>query len=498
MTDHEVDVLIVGAGLSGIASAYHLQKRSPTQTYAILESRDVIGGTWDLFRYPGIRSDSDMHTFGFAFKPWTDGKVFADGDDIRNYVQETAEENGIDQHIRFQRRVVSANWNSAEARWTVTVEHDGAREKYTCRFLMMCSGYYRYDQGHMPHFEGQEDFEGEIIHPQQWQKDYDYTGKRIVIIGSGATAVTLVPAMAEKAASVTMVQRSPTYIASRPSRDKFADFLRKILPGKIAYGITRTINILLNILVFQLAQAWPNFVKKGILKQTRAALGPDFDVERHFSPSYNPWSQRFCLAPDGDFFEALKDGSASIRTDHIERFTAAGLVLKSGEIIEADLIIPATGLEMLLMGGMVLSVDGKVQRSSDLFTYRGMMLSGIPNLAIAFGYTNASWTLKVDLTFERVCRTLNHMKKHDLDICIPVPPVDMEPRPMLDFSSGYVQRAIPNLPRQGSKPPWRTYQNYIQDMLAIRFGALDDGYLQFSRRSEPAILSKAPASEAAE
>ena len=498
MSDHEVDVLIVGAGLSGIAAAYHLQKRSPEQTYTILESRDAIGGTWALFRYPGIRSDSDMYTFGFAFKPWTDGKVFADGDDIRNYVQETAEENGIDQHIRFQRRVVSANWNSQEARWSVVVEHAGEREKYTCRFLMMCSGYYRYDQGHMPHFQGQEDFKGEIIHPQQWQQDQEYAGKRIVIIGSGATAVTLVPAMAQKAASVTMVQRSPTYIASRPSRDKFANFLRKILPGKMAYGITRSLNILLTILVFQLAQAWPNFVKKGILKQTRAALGPDFDVEKHFSPRYNPWSQRFCLAPDGDFFKALRDGSASIRTDQIERFTADGLLLESGETLDADIIIPATGLEMLLLGGVVLCVDGKVQRGSDLFTYRGMMLSGIPNLAIAFGYTNASWTLKVDLTFERVCRTLNHMKKHDLDICTPIPPADIEPRPMLEFSSGYVQRALSTLPQQGSKPPWRTYQNYIQDMMAIRFGKLDDGHLKFSRRSEAALQSTEPASEAAE
>lgn len=498
MSDHEVDVLIIGAGLSGIAAGYHLQKRSPDQSYAILESRDAIGGTWDLFRYPGIRSDSDMYTFSFAFKPWTDGKVFADGDDIRNYVQETAEENGIDKHIRFQRRAVSANWDSQKARWIVQVEHAGARETYTCRFMVMCSGYYRYEQGHMPHFEGQEDFDGEIIHPQHWQKDHEYSGKKVVIIGSGATAVTLVPAMAEKAASVTMVQRSPTYIASRPSRDGFADFLRKILPGKIAYGITRSINILVNILVFQLAQKWPEFVKKGILKQTQEALGPDFDVETHFSPSYNPWSQRFCLAPDGDFFGALKDGSASIRTDHIERFTAKGVTLQSGEMLEADLIIPATGLEMLLLGGMVVSVDDKVQRSPEMFTYRGMMLSGIPNLAIAFGYTNASWTLKVDLTFERVCRTLNYMCKHDLDVCVPVPPTDMEPRPMLDFSSGYVQRALSILPQQGSKPPWRTYQNYIQDMLAIRFGKLNDGHLQFSRRSDKAQSIHATASEAAE
>ena len=493
MQDHHHDVLIVGAGISGIAAGYHLQKRCPDRSFAILESREAIGGTWDLFRYPGIRSDSDMYTFGFAFRPWTDGSVFADGPNIRHYAQSTADENNISEHIRFKRRVVLAKWDSAQARWTVEVENGntGKKETYICRFLMMCSGYYRYDHGYMPEFEGADSFKGDVIHPQLWPEDYDYTDKRVVVIGSGATAVTLVPAMADKAAHVTMLQRSPTYIAARPSRDGFADFLRKVLPEKLAYSITRLKNVLLTIYVFQLSMRWPGFVKRQVMKAIQAELGPDFDVETHFSPDYNPWSQRFCLAPDGDFFKVLKDGSATIRTEHIDRFTEDGIQLKSGETIEADLIIPATGLDMMLMGGVGVRVDGELIKGGDLVTYRGMMFGNVPNLAIAFGYTNASWTLKVDLTCERVCRMLNHMKKHDLDVCVPDLPEDLETQPMLDFSSGYVQRALSCLPKQGVKAPWRTYQNYIQDMMTIRFGRLDDGYMRFGKTTPDRAEEKA-------
>ncbi|WP_203292132.1 flavin-containing monooxygenase [Maricaulis parjimensis] len=484
MTDQDLDVVIVGAGLSGIGAAYHLQKRCPGRSYAILESREAMGGTWDLFRYPGIRSDSDMYTFGYNFRPWTSGKVFADGPSIRGYVEDTAREAGIDQHIRFGHRVISANWDTSRARWDVVAEHEGERKTFTARFVILCSGYYRYDKGYMPEFEGMEDFKGEIIHPQLWPENTDYTGKKVVIIGSGATAVTLVPAMAEKAAHVTMLQRSPTYIAARPSRDAIADFLRKILPSRMAYTLSRFKNVLLSIFFFQLARRRPAAVKRNVIKLVKDQLGEGFDVEKHFTPDYNPWDQRFCLAPDGDFFEVLKDGSASVVTDHIERFTETGIKLKSGEEIEADLIIPATGLDMQLAGGSVLSVDGQTADPHDLFTYRGMMLGNMPNLALAFGYTNASWTLKVDLTFERVCRMLNFMKKTGTDIAVPVPPADLEPAPLLDFSSGYVQRALPHLPQQGSYAPWRTYQNYIQDMLAIRYGKLEDGYMHFLQAGE--------------
>ncbi|WP_429910723.1 flavin-containing monooxygenase [Glycocaulis sp.] len=492
-----VDVLIVGAGISGIGAAWHLQHRAPGQSYAIIEARGQIGGTWDLFRYPGIRSDSDMYTFGYNFRPWVDGKVFADGPSIRRYVTDTAREAGIDRHIRFNTRVISASWDSGPARWTVTVEGPEGRQALTARFLMVCSGYYRYEQGYMPEFEGLADFAGEIIHPQKWPEDHDYAGKRVVIIGSGATAVTLVPAMAEKAAHVTMLQRSPSYIAARPSRDAVADALRKILPGRLAYALSRVKNIGLSMFFFQLSRVWPGFVKRGVIKAIRAELGEDFDVERHFSPHYNPWDQRFCLAPDGDFFDALKGSKASIVTDHVERFEKGGIRLKSGELIEADLIIPATGLEMQVGGGMDISVDGESVVPAGKITYRGMMLSGVPNAALAFGYTNASWTLKIDLTAERVCRLLNHMERQGHDYCVPVPPDGIELAPLLDFSSGYVQRALPHLPRQGTKAPWRTYQNYVQDMLTIRYGRLEDGHLRFRKAKGDASVAD-PVARAAE
>ena len=496
----DLDVLIVGAGLSGVGAAWHLQHRCPDQSYLILESRESLGGTWDLFRYPGIRSDSDMYTFGYAFRPWTDGKVFADGPSIRNYVNDTAEEAGIAPIIRYQHKVVGAHWSTEDARWTVEVAvgESGAIKRYTAKFVFLCSGYYRYDRGYMPDFPGMADFKGDVIHPQHWPEGYDYTGKRVVVIGSGATAVTLVPAMSDKASHVTMLQRSPTYIAARPSVDKTADFLRKVLPAKTAYGLTRIKNVLQAILIFQMSRRWPDFVKKGVLKAIQEQLGEDFDVEKHFSPSYRPWDQRFCLAPEGDFFDVLKSGEASIVTDQIERFTENGILLKSGETLEADLIIPATGLEMQVGGGMDISVDGQPFVAPDHVTYRGMMLSDVPNLALAFGYTNASWTLKVDLTAERVCRLINHMKARNLDYVVPTPPEGLETLPLLDFSSGYVQRALPTLPRQGATPPWRTYQNYLQDMFAIRYGKLEDGHVRFGTAGDQVFRAGAPLTEAAE
>lgn len=485
-TAEYVDVLIVGAGVSGVGAAHHLQQRAPGKSYMILEARDGMGGTWDLFRYPGIRSDSDMHTFGYAFKPWEDGKVFADGPAIRNYVKETADESGITPNIRFKHRVLSSNWNSRTARWEVEAKRTdtGERVRVECRFLMMCSGYYRYDHGHVVHWEGEKDFAGDIIHPQHWREDYDYSGKKVVIIGSGATAVTLVPAMAEKAEHVTMLQRSPTYIAPRPSVDPVANFLRKILPRKAAYSATRIKNVLISIIFFEIAQRWPGWVKNQVHKYIRDELGEDYDIDKHFTPKYNPWDERFCAAPDGDFFQSLKKGEASVVTDHIERFTKTGIQLKSGEHLEADLIIPATGLEMLLAGGMAMQVDGREISPPETISYRGMMLSQLPNLALAFGYTNASWTLKIDLTCERVCRLLNHMDAKGYDYCVPEPPAGIETQPLLNLQSGYIKRAEPHLPRQGTEPPWRTYQNYIQDMLAIRYGKLEDGALQFYRKSD--------------
>ncbi len=502
MSERYVDVLIVGAGVSGIGAAHHLQTRCPGKTYAVLEARERIGGTWDLFRYPGIRSDSDMYTFGYNFRPWVEGSVFADGPSIRNYVTQTAADAGIDQHIHFQHRVVKSNWNSARSRWEVeAVRGDtGDSVHFECGFLMMCSGYYRYDRGHTPHFEGQDDFGGDIVHPQLWPEDYDYEGKKVVIIGSGATAVTLVPAMAEKAGHVTMLQRSPTYIGPRPSNDPVANFLRKIMPGRWAYSLTRMKNVLIAIIFFQIARRWPGAIKNMLNKYMREELGEDYPIEKHFQPHYAPWDQRFCAAPDGDFFDSIKDGSASVVTDQIERFTETGIALQSGEHIEADVIIPATGLEMQIAGGMTFYIDDEAVEAPKCISYRGMMLSPIPNMAIAFGYTNNSWTLKIDLTCERVCRLLNHMDKHGYVSCVPVPPEDLETLPLLNLKSGYIERAIHYLPKQGAVPPWRTYQNYFQDMLAIRYGKLEDGHLQFSRPADDAGADRRdePIAEAAE
>ncbi|MDQ6776636.1 MAG: NAD(P)/FAD-dependent oxidoreductase [Actinomycetota bacterium] len=477
-----VDVLIVGAGLSGIGAGYHLQTDCPEKSYAILEARECIGGTWDLFRYPGIRSDSDMYTLGYAFRPWTEAKAIADGPAILAYVRATAQEDGIDQHVRYHHRVVRSAFSSAEARWTVEVERGEEREtvRLTCGFLFMCSGYYRYDQGYTPDFAGTERFTGEIVHPQHWSSDLDYADKRVVVIGSGATAVTLVPAIAGRAAHVTMLQRSPSYIVSLPAEDPLAAVLRRVLPTRASYPIVRWKNVLVTMLSFQLSRRRPELMKSLIRKAVARQLPPGFDVNTHFNPTYNPWDQRLCLVPGGDLFRAIRAGHASVVTDQIESFTENGLALASGAELEADLIVTATGLNLLALGGMEIAVDGRAVELPGTMSYRGMMLSGVPNLAIALGYTNASWTLKSDLTCGYVCRLLNHMDAHGYRQCVPRRDPSVAERPFIDFSSGYVLRAIDKFPKQGAKAPWRLYQNYPRDIMSLRFGALDDGAIEFS------------------
>ncbi len=477
------DVLIIGAGLSGIGAAWHLQMRCPDRTYAILEGRSAIGGTWDLFRYPGVRSDSDMYTLGYSFKPWEERKAIADGPSILKYVRDTATENDIERHIRFGHRVTNAAWSSADARWTVEVEHGDAKEpvQISCNFLFMCSGYYRYDEGFTPDFPGVDSFAGRVVHPQQWTDDVAYAGKRVVVIGSGATAVTLVPELAKLAAHVTMLQRSATYIVARPSVDAVAINLKRWLPSKLAYSLTRWKQVLLGLYVFQLCRRNPAKVRRLIADGVRSALGPDYDVVPHFSPRYNPWDQRLCLAPDGDFFAALKSGNASIATDEIERFTPMGLQLKSGAHLDADLIVTATGLNLQVLGGLQLSVDGAQIDLAKTLNYKGLMFSGVPNLASSFGYTNASWTLRSDLTCEYVCRLLNHMKKRGLKQCTPRnTDASMTEQPWVDFSSSYFARAVHLFPKQGSKAPWKLYQNYPKDIMQLRHGKVDDGVLQFA------------------
>jgi cation diffusion facilitator CzcD-associated flavoprotein CzcO len=478
------DVLVVGAGLSGIAAGYHLQTESPRMRYAILESRDALGGTWDLFRYPGIRSDSDMHTLGFAFKPWKGAKAIADGPAILEYIRETAREHGIDRKIRFGHRVERASWSSEAALWTVEVTCTATNEviRLTCRFLLMCTGYYDYAAGYTPEFPGTERFGGRIVHPQKWTEDVDYTGKRVVVNGSGATAVTLVPELAKKAARVTMLQRSPTYILSRPAVDVVARWLDRTLPSGVAYGITRWKNVVLGMAFFKLSRRFPERVKKLIVNEVRKKLHEGFDVDTHFTPSYRPWDQRLCLVPDGDLLEAIVDDRVEVVTDHIESFTETGLQLRSGKLLEADVVVTATGLKLLLLGDVELTVDGQPVEVGKTMNYRGTMLSDVPNLAISLGYTNASWTLKCDLVCEFVCRILNHMESGGYRRCVPrLRELGLTQEPLLDFSSGYVQRSLSQLPKQGSKAPWKLHQNYLRDLLGLRYGAVEDGVLEFSR-----------------
>jgi monooxygenase len=493
MSLEHVDVLIVGAGLSGIGAAHHLQSNCPGKTYAILEARDRIGGTWDLFRYPGIRSDSDMYTLGYSFRPWRSDKSIADGPDILDYVRATARESGIDRKIHFGHRVVSAEFSTADARWTVAAERTDTGEtvRVTCDFLFMCSGYYRYDEGYTPEFEGAERFAGRVVHPQHWPEDLDYAGKRVVVIGSGATAVTLVPAMAQSAAHVTMLQRSPTYIIALPGEDPIARAVRRVLPPRAAYALLRWKNVLLTMLSFQLSRRRPAamraFIRKGVARQ----LPPDYDVDTHFNPAYNPWDQRLCIVPDGDLFRAINAGRASVATDRIATFTERGLKLASGAELEADVIVTATGLNLLALGGTQLAVDGREVELAQTMGYKGMMLSGVPNFAFAIGYTNASWTLKCDLTCEYVCRLLNHMDAHRYRLCTPE---NRDPSivelPFIDFSSGYVQRSIDKFPKQGSKAPWRLHQNYPLDILNLKLGSVEDSAMRFSTVGSKAVTEE--------
>lgn len=483
MASEHFDVVIVGAGLSGIGAGYHLQQRCPDHSYVILEGRERSGGTWDLFRYPGIRSDSDMYTLGYAFKPWTEARAIADGASILDYVRRTAREHGIDDHIRYRHRVLRAQWSSQTARWTVEAQRSDSGDlvTFTCSFLYGCSGYYDYDTPYTPDFPGRDDFGGTIIHPQHWPEGFDYAGKRIVVIGSGATAVTLVPSLTDRAAHVTMLQRSPSYVLSLPKEDAVAGGLRRLLPERAAYAVTRWKNVLLGIAFYQLCRRWPSLAKKLLRKGVASEVGGHLDVDTHFKPSYDPWDQRLCFVPDGDMFKVIREGKASVVTDHIERFTATGIQLKSGQHMEADVIITATGLQLLALGGIELSVDGAPVKLSEHFAYKGMMLSGVPNIAFAVGYTNASWTLKADLTSMYVCRLLRYMRDNGHARCEPHIDADsVTPEPLLDFNSGYVLRALDRFPQQGSKAPWRVYQNYVLDLLKLKYGAVDDGAMRFS------------------
>jgi len=476
-----VDVLIVGAGLSGIGAACHLQQDAPGTSYAIIEARGASGGTWDLFRYPGVRSDSDMFTLGYVFRPWTRPESIASGDAILDYVRQTATAYGVDRQIRYHSRVLAAEWSGADARWTVTVEHvsSGTRSTQTCGFLYLCSGYYRYDEGYTPQWPGLAGFTGTIVHPQSWPEDLDVTGKRVVVIGSGATAVTLVPALAESATKVTMLQRSPSYLMPFPAADPIANVLRKVLPADRAYAAIRWKNVRLGTAAYNLCRKRPARVRALLRKITVKRLPAGFDVDTHFTPSYQPWDQRMCLVPEGDFFAAVRAGKADVVTDHIEAFTATGLRLRSGAELEADVVVTATGLNLLPLGGIQLTVDGTPVTISDRVAYMGMMLDGVPNLAFALGYTNASWTLKVDLVSSFVARLFLSMRQRGDAVVTPRLPAEaMDTSPFIDMTSGYFERSRASLPLQGDRSPWRLQQHFVKDAILFR-GPVDDPALEF-------------------
>ena len=478
------DVLIVGAGLSGIGLAYYLQRDRPGSQYVILESRGASGGTWDLFRYPGIRSDSDLFTFGYEFKPWKDEKAIADAPAILSYLRETAAENRIDQHIRYHCKVIQANWHESESLWWVDIENTdtGKRSRMSCKWLFSAAGYYRYDEGFTPQFEGRDRFQGQIIHPQHWPEDLDYTNKRVVVIGSGATAVTLVPAMTDRAAHVTMLQRTPTYVMNLPARDPIANTLRKLLPEETAYKLTRKKNIALSRTIWRFCQKYPDAARRLIRYTNKRMLPENYPVDEHFNPPYNPWDQRLCAVPDGDLFKMIGAGKASVVTDRIRTFTEKGLLLESGRELEADIIVTATGLNVQLFGGIQLQLDGKPVEMSKTVAFKGMMLSGVPNFAFAIGYTNSSWTLKVGLLCEHFCRLLNYMDSKGYSACRPeLPSADMPTRPLLDFGAGYIQRVLDNLPRQGPGAPWVMSMDYEADVKALRKGPVVDRYLHFTK-----------------
>jgi cation diffusion facilitator CzcD-associated flavoprotein CzcO len=493
VTVQHLDVLIVGAGLSGIGAAQRLQTDCPWATYEIFEARDAIGGTWDLFRYPGIRSDSDMFTLGYAQRPWQGEKAIADGPSILRYIRDTAAEGGIDRHIRFRHRIVTADWSTGDARWTVVAERTdtGERVELTCSFLYSCSGYYRYDHGYLPDFAGMERFEGTIVHPQAWPDDLDYAGKRIVVIGSGATAITLVPSLAATAGHVTMLQRSPTYIASLPGRNPLANGLRRILPERWSGPVVRWMNALMTQGSYQLSRRRPELMKRILRRGVARQLPAGYDVDTHFTPAYDPWDQRLCVVPDGDLFRAIRAGTASVVTDRIATFTERGLLLESGAELDTDIIVTATGLELLFLGGIELAVDGEKVDLPERLTYKGMMLEGVPNLAIAIGYTNASWTLKADLTSEYVCRLLNHLRAEGLRQCTPVnTDASVAPQPLLGLTSGYVTRSADRMPKQGTRFPWQVHQSYLRDYRALKRSPIVDEAMVFSN-PEPAATPAA-------
>ena len=483
MDDKHVNILIIGAGLSGIGAAYHIEKDSPQKDYLILESRDQLGGTWDLFRYPGIRSDSDMTTMGFRFKPWKGEKLVAEGGAILDYLHEIADENSIKDKIQYHSHVNSVSWSSEEARWTVEYKNKikDLNEVITCDFLYFCVGYYDYDDAYEPEFKGRDNFKGQIIHPQNWPNDLDYSGKKVVVIGSGATAVTLIPSMADKTEHITMLQRSPTYYMIRPNKNPLGNFIRKITNNTVAYYVMRWQNINMQSFFFKRARKYPQRVKDFLIGLVKDHLPENFDVDKHFTPPYNPWDQRLCLVPDGDLFNAINDGKASVVTDHIEEFITDGVKLKSGEKLQADIIITATGFNVLLFGNIDIKVDNKIIDSSKSMTYKGMMVSNVPNLIMTFGYTNASWTLRADLTAEYACRLFNYMDKHGYKYCQPTPEGEIEiDGEWLDFNSGYVLRVLEKLPRQGARDPWRNTQNYKKDVLQLRYGRITDKELKFT------------------
>jgi len=495
MNKEFIDTIIIGAGLSGIGAAYHLQKQCPNKSLAILEGRDALGGTWDLFRYPGIRSDSDMFTYGYDFKPWTDKDSLATGEKLLSYLNETAEENGIKEKIRFNHKVVSLAWSSTSATWTVEVEVDGKTRVLESRFVLSCGGYYDYNQGYEPEFKNKSSFKGDFIHPQHWPQDLDYTNKKIVVIGSGATAVTLVPTLAQKAQHVTMLQRSPTYIASMPMQDGLLGFLRLFLPKIWVSRFARKRNVFMASLIYSYMTRFPNRGRKLLDKKRNEILTADID-KKHFTPSYEPWDQRLCLIPDGDLFEAINHGKADIKTDHIDEITSDGIRLKSGEYLKADIIVSATGLKLKMMEEVNITVDGDVLKPSEKMFYRGILLEDVPNFGTVFGYTNASWTLKSELVSEYVCRIINHMDTIDRPICVPVDECNTQRELFLNLSSGYIQRAQQGIPKQGAVQPWRLDQNYRKDKKRLRGVKIEDGILQFKNRaSVSANLSQAPKSQ---
>ena len=474
------DVLVIGAGISGIAAGYHLKKKCPNKTFSILEARNNIGGTWDLFKYPGIRSDSDMHTLGYRFKPWISKKSIADGPSILKYLKSTVEDYDLKKDILFNHKVLNANWNSDKSNWSLVVKTNGETKQMTCNFLFLCGGYFSYSKPHMPTFKDQDKFKGEIIHPQFWNNKINYKNKRVVVIGSGATAVTLAPEIAKNTKHVVMLQRSPTYVVSWPSEDKINLFLRKILPLKVSYFLVRWKNILYQSYTYFAAKKFPIKIKNQLIKRIKKELGNDYDVEKHFSPSYNPWDQRICLVPDSDLFKAIKSKQLSIKTDIIDKFVSNGIVLKSGEKIETDLIITATGIELNSLNDINVSIDNNKVIPNERLTYKGMMLSGVPNFAISFGYVNASWTLRTDLTCEYVCRLINLMDKKNVYCCTPIDNLDSYgDDKLIDFTSGYIKRGLHMMPKQGNKSPWKNYQNYIKDIFSIRYISIDDTNLKF-------------------